>query len=84
MNVSRIFKIAEKEISAFYNPIELSLTCISMFRKVALLEISKNFHLTGAEGLQSTGCNATKNKLLINFLKSLLKTLSSAIEFLFM
>ena len=63
-----------------------SLSCtILMFRKVALLEISRNSFLTGVAGLQSTGCNTTKNKLLTKFSKSLLKISmkSSVMEFLF-
>ena len=48
-----------------------------MFGKVAVLEISRNSLLTGTAGLQPTGCNATKHKLLTKFLKSLLKNLEN-------
>ena len=44
-----------------------------MFRKVALLEISRNILCTGVSALEYTSCNATKNKLLTKFLKSALK-----------
>ena len=37
--------------------------CIGMFRKVALLKISRSSLLV--TDLQSAGCNCTKNKLLI-------------------
>ena len=40
---------------------------IDIFRKLVLLEISGNFFFAGVVGLQSTGCNATKNGLLTKF-----------------
>ena len=66
VSVERIFTIAWKApvvdlffskvtgaVSAFHNFCENSVTCNNMFRKVALLEISRNFLLTGVVGLQS-------------------------------
>ena len=44
-----------------------------MFRKVALLEISKSPLLTAVAGLRSTVYNATKNELLTKFVKGALK-----------
>ena len=44
-----------------------------MFRKVAFLEISRSFLLTGVAGLQYTVCNATKNELLTKFRKCAFK-----------
>ena len=44
-----------------------------MFRKVALLEISRSPLLTGITGLQCIVCNTTKNELLTKFLKATLK-----------
>ena len=38
---------------------------IGIFRKLVFLEILGNFFLTRIVGLQSTGCIATKNGLLI-------------------
>ena len=74
VSVPRIFKITERAsvvellfikvtegISAFYNSAENSISWISMFRKEALVEISRNSLLTGFLHLQSTGGNATKN-----------------------
>lgn len=40
---------------------------IGIFGKLVLLEILGNFFLTGVAGLQSTGCNATKNRLFTKF-----------------
>ena len=66
VSVPRIFEITGKapvveslpskvtgEISAFCNSVKKSNTCIGMFRKVALLEISSNLLLTGVARLQS-------------------------------
>ena len=44
-----------------------------MLQKVVVLEISRSHLLTGVAGLESTVCNASKNKLLIKFLKGALK-----------
>lgn len=84
MNVTKIFKIFRKltvvksffskvkgEISAFYNSLENSVRCISMFRKVALLDIFRKFILTIVAGLRSIGCDATKNELLTKFLEGI-------------
>ena len=51
----------------------LSIKYIGMFRKVVLLEILGNSPSTRATGLESTGCQATKNTLLTKFLKGVLK-----------
>ena len=51
----------------FCNSIKKSITCIGMFLKVALVEILRNFFLTQVVSLQSTGCIATKTKLLVRF-----------------
>ena len=45
--VESLFIKATKETSVFYNSAENSVTCISMFRREALLEISRNSLLTG-------------------------------------
>lgn len=68
VGVSRIFKIVtiapvvkplfdkvSRESSSFYNSVENSTTCIDIFRKVALLEISMNSFSTGVTNLESTG-----------------------------
>ena len=44
-----------------------------MFRKVALLEISRSSLLTGVASLQYTFCDATKYELLTKFLEGALK-----------
>ena len=44
-------------------------------QKVALLQISRNFLLFGATGLQSAGYSVIKNKLLTKFLTEVLKIL---------
>lgn len=68
VGVSRIFKIVtiapvvkplfdkvSRESSSFYNSVENSTTCIDIFRKVALLEISMNSFSTGVTNLESNG-----------------------------
>ena len=52
--------------------VETSVTCIYMFKKV-ILEISRNFLLTGVTVLQSSGCDGNKDKLLTKFSKGALK-----------
>ena len=44
-----------------------------MFRKVTLLEISRSILVIGVADLQYKVCNATRNELLIKFLKGVLK-----------
>ena len=44
-----------------------------MFQKMAFLEISRSPLLTGVAGLQYSVCNITKSKLLIKFLKCIMK-----------
>ena len=51
--------------------------CIGIFRKVALIRSSRDFSFTGVVGLQSTGCNATKDGLLTKFLKVVWKILEN-------
>ena len=52
---------ATGEVSAFFN-----FSLVHWYvPKVPLLEISRNSLSTEVASLQSTGCNATKNKLLI-------------------
>ena len=73
-----LFSKSIAEISAFYNSVQSSITCIGIFqkvitcigifRKVALLEISRNSLSIWASGLYSIGCNAPKNNCLPNFL----------------
>ena len=70
-----IFKIAGKasvveslsgkvaETSVFWNSVDKSKCAYGMFRKKALLEISRGSLLTEVAGLQYTVCNATKNEL---------------------
>ena len=75
-----------KEIAGFLilqNSGENSIMCIVMYRKTGLLEISRNSILTGVRGLQSTGCNTTKNELLNKFLRVLGSRKSSVSKFLF-
>ena len=71
--VESIFSKATEEISVFYNSFENSITQIVIFRKEALLEISRNSLLNGVAGSQPTGCRATKNKRLTNLFKDILK-----------
>ena len=61
------------EISAFCNSVESSITCIGIFQNIALLEILRDSLLTGG-GVdpQSTGCNATKDRVVTKFLKGVL------------
>ena len=49
------------EISAFYNSVENSNSCIGIFRKVALLEISRNPLFTGIPRLQSYSLASSLN-----------------------
>ena len=58
-----VFSKVTGEVSAFYNSIENSIRCISMFWKVSLLEILRKLLSIGVENLQSTGFEATKNDL---------------------
>ena len=44
-----------------------------MFRKVTFLEISRSILVIGVADLQYKVCNATRNELLIKFLKGVLK-----------
>ena len=44
-----------------------------MFQKVAFVEISRRYLLTGVAGLHYSVCNATKSELLTKFLKRVLK-----------
>ena len=48
-----------------------------MFRKVALIEISRNSLLIEVSSLQPTGCNATKNERLTKFFTDVLKILEN-------
>lgn len=81
-SVPNVFKIAERvfvtepffsdvsgEISEFCNSVGNCIRCIAIFRK----EISRNSRLTGVASLHSTGCNATKNKLVTKFLTDTLQ-----------
>ena len=61
------FRKVTGEISAYYNSAENSLRYISMFRKIALLDILRKFLLTRVGDLQSIGYDATKNELLTKF-----------------
>ena len=60
--VESCFSKMAREISPFYTSVENSV-----------LEIWKDPLLTRIAGLQSTGCNVTKNELLTTFLKDVLK-----------
>ena len=71
--VESVFSKATEEISAFYNSFENFIAQIVMFRKEALLEISRNLLLNGVADSQRTGCRATKNKHLANLFKDILK-----------
>ena len=51
-----------------------------LFRKVALLEISRSLLFIGVAGLQYTVCNATRNKLLTKFLKGVLRLIENLQE----
>ena len=62
-----------REISPFYISVENSII-------LSVLVFSKGPLLTGAAGLQSTGCNVTKNELLTTFLKDALKFSDNAQE----
>ena len=78
VSITRIVKIASvvkslftkvtEEITAFCSSFENSIKCIGVFRKVALLVISRN------KDLMSTDCNVIKNELLTNVFKGVLKT----------
>lgn len=68
-----LFSEVARKISALNNSIENSNTCISIFRKIALLKILRNLLLNGVACFQSSICNATNNKLQTKFLKGLLK-----------
>lgn len=91
VSFKRNFKIAQKlsavesffsnlagKISIFYNPAENSIRCISMFRKVAFLEISRTFFLTRVVGLKSTYCDA--NELLSKLLEGIWNILENLEE----
>ena len=93
VSFTRVFKIARRasvvksflskiteEICTFYSSIESSIMCITMFRKVPLLQNLQ----------KSTDCNVTKNELLTKLFKSVLKIIenlsrksSSVMEFYF-
>ena len=47
--------------------------CRKLYHPISVLVLSKGPLLTGVAGLQSTGCNVTKNELLTKFLKDILK-----------
>ena len=47
--------------------------CVGMFQKVAPQENSRNSLLNGVAGFQFTGCDDTRNKLLIKFFKGVMK-----------
>ena len=51
-----------------------------MFRKAALLEISRSYFLTGVAGLQPTVCNASVNEFLTKLLKGALKFTENSLE----
>ena len=53
--VESLFSSVICEVLAFYNSAENSVTCIGIFREVALLEILRKFLFTGISGCQSTG-----------------------------
>ena len=53
--VESLFSSVICEVFAFYNSAENSVTCIGIFREVALLEILRKFLFTGISGCQSTG-----------------------------
>ena len=77
-------KIAEREISSFYNPVEYSLTCISVFQKVAHLEISSNCLLPNSlqfVPLLKRNSQSIFLKVFLKFWK--IPTKSSVMEFLF-
>ena len=72
VSFTRVFKIARRasvvksflskiteEICTFYSSIESSIMCITMFRKVPLLQNLQ----------KSTDCNVTKNELLTKLFK---------------
>ena len=75
--VKSLFGKVTEEIPEFCNSVGNSFTCIGILLKVAPQEILRNFLLTGVVGLQSTGCNTTKNELLTKFLKDVLKILEN-------
>ena len=75
--VKSIFGKVIEEIPEFCNSAGNSFTCIGILLKVGPQEILRNFLLTGVVGLQSTGCNITKNELLTKFLKDVLKILEN-------
>ena len=60
-----VFSKVTGEISTFHDSVENCITLSGMFRKIALLEISRNSLLGGVAVLQSTSCYASKNELLI-------------------
>lgn len=60
-------------MSPFCNSVESSITLIGMFQNAAPLETSRNSLLSRVLDLQSTKCNASKNKLPTKFLESVLK-----------
>ena len=58
--VESLFSKVTGEFTAFYNTVESFVTCIGIFLKNALLEISISSLITKATGLQSTSCSPTK------------------------
>ena len=57
--IESIFNNVTEEICTFCVSVKNRITCIAMFRKVALPEILRNSLLIGVLGLPSTGCNPT-------------------------
>ena len=49
--IESLFSKITREISVFYNSVENSIRCISMFRKIAVLAILRKFLLTRVVGL---------------------------------
>ena len=83
--VKPFFRKGTGEPAAFYSfvenfvtftAVEISITCIGLFRKVALLVILRKPRLF------LTGCDVIENESLTNVLKSVLKTLEKFQEVL--
>lgn len=73
--VESYFSKLTGEATAFCNTVENFVTCIDIFLKNDLLEISISSIIPKATGLQSTSCSPTKKELLNKFLKGFLDVL---------